>query len=477
MDNDHNWSETQDHGSSEGPGPAPDRDDPAAIGRYRVIRRLGQGGFGRVYLARDDDLDRPVAIKVPNPGRIAGPGDVETYVNEAKALARLDHRHIVPVYDVGRTADGHCFVVSKYIDGSDLAGADRRGAADGPRGGGDGGDRRRGAASRAHPGPGPPRHQAGEHPDRRGRHPLGGRFRPGAEGRGLRQGRPAGRHARLHEPRAGPRRGPPGRRPFGSLQPGRGALRAAHRSQAVPRRQRDEVDGPDRRRRAAAAPPDRRRPAPRAGADLPEGPVEARLGAVQHRPRHGRGPPPLPPDRAAHRAGDSAADAAVHRRRDADQRADADDARAGGLRLGGAGGPDRPQGAAVVRPARRQLLPRAAPRPPRPRGPARGPPVLEDADRVERPRRHVQGGPGLRPVGVRQVVDGQGRAAASAAQGRPDGLRRGDPRGDRGPAAPRAPQGLPRARSRPRPRRHDDRDPTGTRAPARPEDPARARPV
>ena len=48
--------------------------DPREIDRYRVVRRLGQGGFGRVYLAHDDDLDRPVAIKVPNPERVSGPG-------------------------------------------------------------------------------------------------------------------------------------------------------------------------------------------------------------------------------------------------------------------------------------------------------------------------------------------------------------------------------------------------------------------
>src|SRR6516165_6155562 len=94
--------------------------DPSRIGRYRIIRRLGQGGFGRVYLAHDDELDRPVAIKVPNPERIADPGDVEAYLNEARILASLDHPHIVPVYDVGRTEDGLCYVVSKLIEGSDL---------------------------------------------------------------------------------------------------------------------------------------------------------------------------------------------------------------------------------------------------------------------------------------------------------------------------------------------------------------------
>ena len=95
--------------------------DPTKIGRYRIIRRLGQGGFGRVYLAHDDDLDRPVAIKVPNPERITAPEDVEAYLNEARILARLDHPYIVPVFDVGRTEDGLCFVVSKLVEGSDLA--------------------------------------------------------------------------------------------------------------------------------------------------------------------------------------------------------------------------------------------------------------------------------------------------------------------------------------------------------------------
>jgi eukaryotic-like serine/threonine-protein kinase len=68
-----------------------------------------------------------VAIKVPNPERVSGPGDVEAYLAEARALARLDDPNIVQVYDVGRTNDGLCFVVSRYIEGSDLAHRVRQG--------------------------------------------------------------------------------------------------------------------------------------------------------------------------------------------------------------------------------------------------------------------------------------------------------------------------------------------------------------
>ncbi len=103
-----------------GSGGAPDGDS-SKIGRYRIIHRLGQGGFGRVYLAHNDELDRPVAIKVPNPERITHAEDVEAFLSEARILARLDHPHIVPVFDVGRTEDGLCFVVSKLVEGSDLA--------------------------------------------------------------------------------------------------------------------------------------------------------------------------------------------------------------------------------------------------------------------------------------------------------------------------------------------------------------------
>jgi eukaryotic-like serine/threonine-protein kinase len=93
---------------------------PQQIGRHRVERLLGRGGFGVVYLAHDDQLHRHVAIKVPYRERISCPADVEAYMGEARILASLDHPHIVPVFDVGTTEDGLPFVVSKLIEGSDL---------------------------------------------------------------------------------------------------------------------------------------------------------------------------------------------------------------------------------------------------------------------------------------------------------------------------------------------------------------------
>ncbi len=91
------------------------------LGRYAIQRILGQGAFGTVYLARDDQLNRLVAVKVPHSLLVSISEDAEVYLAEAQTVAGLDHPHIVPVYDVGSTPDFPCFIVSKYIEGSDLA--------------------------------------------------------------------------------------------------------------------------------------------------------------------------------------------------------------------------------------------------------------------------------------------------------------------------------------------------------------------
>ncbi len=89
-------------------------------GRYSVVRALGRGGMGTVYLGRDHDLSRDVAIKVTN-GIDAG-GDLEVRMRaEARVLADLEHPGIVPIHDVGTLADGRMFTVMKLVRGATLA--------------------------------------------------------------------------------------------------------------------------------------------------------------------------------------------------------------------------------------------------------------------------------------------------------------------------------------------------------------------
>jgi hypothetical protein len=91
-----------------------------SLGRYRVRAWLGAGGFGSVYQAHDDLLARDVAVKVFDPLHVSSATEVAAYLAEGRALAALDHSGIVPVYDVGRTDDGLCYLVSRLIEGGDL---------------------------------------------------------------------------------------------------------------------------------------------------------------------------------------------------------------------------------------------------------------------------------------------------------------------------------------------------------------------
>src|SRR5438477_3396871 len=86
---------------------------PRHIGRYRIEKVLGQGGFGLIYLAHDDQLQRLVAIKVPHRKLVDRPEAAQAYLTEARTVANLDDPHIVPVFDVGSTEDCPCYVVSK----------------------------------------------------------------------------------------------------------------------------------------------------------------------------------------------------------------------------------------------------------------------------------------------------------------------------------------------------------------------------
>ena len=90
------------------------------IGRYHIERLLGRGGFGVVYLARDEQLDRQVAIKIAHSDLIKNHEDAAFYLEEARNVAKLDHPNIVPVHDVGATDQVPIYLVSKFIDGADL---------------------------------------------------------------------------------------------------------------------------------------------------------------------------------------------------------------------------------------------------------------------------------------------------------------------------------------------------------------------
>lgn len=93
---------------------------PDRLDRYRIVRVLGRGGMGCVYLGHDEELNRPVAVKVPRAGLLSSPAMTESFLNEARTLASLEEAGVVPVYDVGRTPEGGCYVVSRFVDGGSL---------------------------------------------------------------------------------------------------------------------------------------------------------------------------------------------------------------------------------------------------------------------------------------------------------------------------------------------------------------------
>ncbi len=92
---------------------------PKSIGRFNLEEKLGAGGFGTVWKARDTELDRVVAIKIPRKGQLSLI-DVEQFYREARAAAQLRHPNIVPVHEVGREADT-VFIVSDLITGVSLS--------------------------------------------------------------------------------------------------------------------------------------------------------------------------------------------------------------------------------------------------------------------------------------------------------------------------------------------------------------------
>ena len=90
-----------------------------SLSHYQILSRLGEGGMGIVYKARDQHLDRFVALKVLPPGLVADPDRKRRFVQEAKAASALNHPNIITIHDIS-SDNGIDFIVMEYIDGKTL---------------------------------------------------------------------------------------------------------------------------------------------------------------------------------------------------------------------------------------------------------------------------------------------------------------------------------------------------------------------
>lgn len=106
--------------TTDAPPFAPFEKLPVEFGRYRLLDRLGTGGMGTVYLAEDTQLERQVALKLPQFGSDSDSQMVQRFYREAKAAATISHPGLCSVYDVGDIAGTH-FLTMEYIKGRSFA--------------------------------------------------------------------------------------------------------------------------------------------------------------------------------------------------------------------------------------------------------------------------------------------------------------------------------------------------------------------
>ena len=94
----------------------------AILPQYEIVKMLGRGGMGAVYMGRQTALDRPVAIKILSAQlEESDLGFTERFKNEARAMGKLNHPAIVSVYEFGEHASGLLYIVMEYVDGTDVA--------------------------------------------------------------------------------------------------------------------------------------------------------------------------------------------------------------------------------------------------------------------------------------------------------------------------------------------------------------------
>ncbi len=101
--------------------PAEDLKPGTSLGGYQLVQKLGEGGMGSVYLARQTSLDRDVAVKVMAPFLANDPQFVARFTREAYAAAQLGHHNVVQIHDIGAERDTHFFSM-EFVTGQTLAG-------------------------------------------------------------------------------------------------------------------------------------------------------------------------------------------------------------------------------------------------------------------------------------------------------------------------------------------------------------------
>ena len=162
---------------------------PSRVGRYAIERKLGEGGMGVVYAARDDRLERTVALKT-----MSSPAGDDTarqrFWREARAAASVNHPNVCQIYEIGEDG-GELFIAMELLEGEALAERLRRGPLSAVRGGADRPRNPRRPLRAARPRHRPPRPQAVERVPHRARREAA-RFRPGAAA-ARRIARPRGR--------------------------------------------------------------------------------------------------------------------------------------------------------------------------------------------------------------------------------------------------------------------------------------------
>jgi serine/threonine-protein kinase len=97
-------------------------------GRYEIQQRVGEGGMGVVYKARQISIDRVIALKMLNQQMAGDPTWVQRFYNEAKACSRLQHPNTIRMFDFGQTNDGRLFMTMEFLDGISLRQALQTGA-------------------------------------------------------------------------------------------------------------------------------------------------------------------------------------------------------------------------------------------------------------------------------------------------------------------------------------------------------------